>query len=517
MDARDDPAWLRWLEAGALAAAGAIVLWALATGSARRHYDVDEIQHAHVMWRISAGDRPFHDFVESHPPFVWYLGAPLVGAASSAGGALLGLRVAASAAGLAFLGLVLVAARTGQPSLGAGWLAAAGLLVLAERRNLDYFIEARPDSVAYTLLFAAFVAFLRGGPRRPFARYATFAFLASTALLWTPKFALLVVAFAAADLVARRHEPRAVLVALLGHAAGVGLAVAAGLAFLAAVGIDPVLAYDLSIEFHRRFLATTAFSRGLEHSLAAQPVHLALAAGGVVCWLVLILTRRLRPAALEVAAAVFLIATPFLVRLPYKQYFAPWFALAAVFVPFLGRALRELGPRAARVALLALVVFIAYSAAHAGREYRRFDQVGFFHSAWQVMARVAPPDGRVVATPQWNPVRRRDVFYGWFSTFDPGGHDQEFILRRWNPKGYGARFTEEGYRKELAEHPPALIVAVGNGYGLPATQEQVVADYVRDHQGEYVRVPLAGTLAVLARRAVADWEYLESAGLARRP
>jgi hypothetical protein len=292
--------------------------------------------------------------------------------------------------------------------------------------------------------------------------------------------------------------------------------VAGALAFLAAAGIDPGLAYDLSIGFHRRFLATTAFRGGLQQSLAEQPALLALASAGAVAWLALALVRRIRPTAFELAALAFLATTPFLVRLPYKQYYAPWCVIAAVFVAFLGRGLREIHPWLSRVGLLALLALGTLSGGRTGREYGRADQVGFFHAAWRLMARAAVSEGRVVAAPQWNPVYRRDVFYGWFSTYDPAGRDQEAILRDWNPRGYGARFTEEGYRADLAAHPPAMIVTLGEGYGLPATQERVVADYVRAHAAEYVPVRLAGTLALLVRRADANWSYLENAGLALR-
>jgi hypothetical protein len=516
MVARRTVGGLRWLDAAALVTAAGVVSYALATGSARRHYDVDEIQHTHVIWRIAVGDRPFHDFVESHPPFVWYLGAPLLRWTSGPASAIAGFRILAAGSGLVFVGLVLAAARARQPALSIPWLMTGGLLVLGERRNLDYFIEARPDSLAYALLFAAFVLFLRGHPARLFARYAVFAGLASTALLWTPKFAVLVVAFALADLVARRRQPREVLVAVAGHAAGIVLALAGALAFLAAAAIDPRLAYDLSIGFHGRFLSTTSFRHGLMDSLTEEPVPLGLACAGAVTWAVLALTKHIRPASFELAAFFFLVTAPLLVRLPYKQYYAPWFVLSAIFVPFLGVALRAAGASLARIALVGVLTFTSVAGARAGREYGRVDQVAFFRTLWTLMRNAASPEGRVVADPQWHPIYRRDVFYGWFSTYDPRGRGQEVILREWNPRGYGARFTDEGYASEIAAHPPALIVTVGGGFNLPATQENVVARYVRDHGAEYVTVPLAGKLGLLVRREQANWDYLEAARLARR-
>ena len=44
-------------------------LWKIAE---RRDLDVDEIQHAHAAWLIHAGEVPYVDFFEHHPPFYWY-------------------------------------------------------------------------------------------------------------------------------------------------------------------------------------------------------------------------------------------------------------------------------------------------------------------------------------------------------------------------------------------------------------------------------------------------------------
>jgi len=203
--------------------------------------------------------------------------------------------------------------------------------------------------------------------------------------------------------------------------------------------------------------------------------------------------------------------------LPYKQYFAPWFALSSVFIPFLGLGLRQISDEAARLTPVALLAFVTFSGWRVGRDYAKTDPAGFFRVAWRLMQEAAAPGGRVVADPQWHPVYRKDVFYGWFSTFDPGGRNQERILREWNPRGYGARFTGEGYRRELDQNPPALIVTVGDGFNLPATQEDAVASYVREHREKYLRVPLAGKLGLLVRRDQANWKYLTAAGHALRP
>jgi hypothetical protein len=252
------------------------------------------------------------------------------------------------------------------------------------------------------------------------------------------------------------------------------------------------------------------------HSLGEEPVALGLACAGAVAWVVLALTRHIRPSSFEIAALCYLVTAPLWVSLPYKQYYAPWFVLSAVFVPFLGVALHLAGASLARTALAGILVFASVSGGRAARDYGRVDQVAFFRTLWTLTRNAASPEGRVVADPQWHPIYRGDVFYGWFSTYDPRGRGQEVILREWNPRGYGARFTDEGYAREIAAHPPALIVTVGGGFNLPATQENVVARYVRDHGAEYVAVPLAGKLGLLVRRDQANWDYLEAASLARR-
>ena len=511
---------MRALELAALFAAAASISWALLTGSARRHYDVDEIQHAHVMWRISVGDRPFHDFVESHPPFVWYLGAPLVKALPGPAEA---LRVAARrghGVRLVFMVLVLACGRAGQPGLTLPWLAAGGLLALCHRATLDYFVEARPDSLAYCLLFGAFVLFLRDRPRLPFARYATFAFLASTALLWTPKFALLVVAFAAIDLVVRWRTAGGAGSALAGHATGIALAVAGALLFFKAgrhrppARLRPVHRLPRPLPGHHRV------SYGLWRSIMAQPVPLAFAGAGVLAWIALI--------ALPAASAPRRSSWP-PSRSSARDAVPDAPAVQAVLRPLVRAVggVRPLpGPRPAPVERTRapgsppspLLAFAAFSGWRVSRDYAKADPGRVLPRGLEVMREAAVPGGRVVADPQWHPVYRRDVFYGWFSTFDPGGRGQERILREWNPRGYGARFTGEGYRRELDAHPPALIVTVGDGFNLPATQEQAT---------------VARTCASIARSTCAcrwpassacscgvtrrTWKYLTAAGHALRP
>ena len=111
------------------------------------------------------------------------------------------------------------------------------------------------------------------------------------------------------------------------------------------------------------------------------------------------------------------------------------------------------------------------------------------------------PDARVVVFPNMHPIFRRDVFYAWFSTWDPGGRGQEQIMAEWDPLGYGERFRREGYLADLDRNPPDLLLKKGKGYQLPPTQSDIVDSYMAEHAGEYREVGAVGDLVVVVRPA----------------
>ena len=47
-----------------------LVAWVY--GILHRYFDYDEFEHFYASWRIAEGARPFYDFFEGHPPFLWY-------------------------------------------------------------------------------------------------------------------------------------------------------------------------------------------------------------------------------------------------------------------------------------------------------------------------------------------------------------------------------------------------------------------------------------------------------------
>jgi len=49
-----------------------LTVQAWASAIARRGFDYDELEHAYAIWCIKLGLRPYRDFFECHPLFLWY-------------------------------------------------------------------------------------------------------------------------------------------------------------------------------------------------------------------------------------------------------------------------------------------------------------------------------------------------------------------------------------------------------------------------------------------------------------
>ncbi len=61
----------------AAAAALAMAAGVWFTAITHHNFDYDEIEHAHATWLVAQGRTPFIDFLEVHPPFAWWILAPL--------------------------------------------------------------------------------------------------------------------------------------------------------------------------------------------------------------------------------------------------------------------------------------------------------------------------------------------------------------------------------------------------------------------------------------------------------
>jgi len=139
-----------------------IVVAALAIHCAISTCDHDEIEHLHAAWLVADGQRPFVDFLEHHPPALWYALAPIVRAFE---GELQSAILICRLVNLGALVLSLAALRR----FGGRAAPLAILLLLGSWLHLRNSIEIRPDALMAALCSAALLAWLRhlrsGGAR----------------------------------------------------------------------------------------------------------------------------------------------------------------------------------------------------------------------------------------------------------------------------------------------------------------------------------------------------------------
>jgi hypothetical protein len=131
-----------------------IVVAALALHCAISSCDHDEIEHLHAAWLVANGQRPFVDFLEHHPPTLWYALAPIVRAFDGE------LQSAILICRLVNLGALVLSLKTLERSAGRA-APVAILLLLGSWLHLRNSIEIRPDALMAALCSAALMAWLR--------------------------------------------------------------------------------------------------------------------------------------------------------------------------------------------------------------------------------------------------------------------------------------------------------------------------------------------------------------------
>ena len=131
-----------------------IVVAALAIHCAISSCDHDEIEHLHAAWLVVDGQRPFVDFLEHHPPTLWYALAPIVRAFEGE------LQSAILICRLLNLGALVLSLKALQRSAGRA-APMATLLLLGSWLHLRNSIEIRPDPIMAALCSAALLAWLR--------------------------------------------------------------------------------------------------------------------------------------------------------------------------------------------------------------------------------------------------------------------------------------------------------------------------------------------------------------------
>jgi hypothetical protein len=455
--------------------------WGMAI--ARLPSDYDEVYHAHAIWLIAQGDRPYHDFLGVHTPFLWYAASPLLQWMPDSPRMLFPLRIWAGVGILVWLAALISNIACNKSNISLRWMLAGLGVVLFSTPVLAYAVEFRPDAWAFALFYGAlFLLRRQGTASASFARYAFFAFLATGATVACLKVAPFAAVFAVFDLLRLIRGGSKLRAAFLGQVTGVGVGLAMAWLFLDWMQIDVNLMFQFTYQFQVMFENNTGFSHGLLRSLIANPLPLAVASAGLVSWGAHTIRTRKAPDPFHASVIVVLVWELFQVHRPYKQYYGPWLLTAAPFIAYLEPFYRLGGRRDCWRLVTVLVVGCGVAAASFARI--RQNELGFLIQRLQERI-AASSDERspIIAAPPFHPIVRRDVFYAWSRTTDPRGYTTE---RAMSDLGYGDLVSVEHDRDDLGRRDPAVIVLPLPGEDLyEPLQWQIISEFLRRHAESY--------------------------------
>ncbi|WP_435017698.1 hypothetical protein TA3x_005317 [Tundrisphaera sp. TA3] len=442
---------------------------ALIVGIGTRSYDYDELTRAHSAWLTAQGLRPYTDYFECHPPYFPLL-VPIVRACRDPVDLLRALRLLGIAGNLLFLAGLGRLVTTSPGDRRWGWL---GLGVVAlDPAVLEFLVEFRVDGWGYALATWTLIGATRArpGPRRDLGLGLG---TGLAAFLFCPKLALLPPMIVVFAMLGNWRSARSAFRIAAAYAAGT--ATAGGLVALLLVtqGIRFEDVFQLLVRYHTIANATSSFHRGLIRSILDQPVLLGVTCFGLTAWAIDRIHRRSWPGPVEAGLAAWLGLQAILVAYPYKQYYAPWFLFASVYLAYLGMG-RAGRPGRLRATFFVLTAGLAsVGALGRARAWADADEARHQGIVIRWMGRVAGPGEYVVAAPPFHPIDRRDSFFLWFNTIDPGGFDSETILGRL--PSYRDRASPAHFLGELVAHPPALVTLSDRGMPVFYTAGQFAA------------------------------------------
>jgi hypothetical protein len=209
----------------------------------------------------------------------------------------------------------------------------------------------------------------------------------------------------------------------------------------------------------------------------------------VSAWCAHLVTAGRRPQPYEIAVLAFLALQLFIVDRPYKQYYGPWFLLAACFVPFAGLYVERAFARARPWCFALAIVISASTAWSAWQSFARDDGAQRMLAFYDAVTEWSAKDDPIIAYPPLHPVVRRDVFYGWNRTTDPAGFGTERIMRALAVPGFSERFDAAYYRRELgANRPPVIVSPRNDDWAYEPEQWAAVRDFLAMHRASYVLV-----------------------------
>ncbi len=459
--------------------AWAVGIWTLG-------YDYDEVMRTHSIWLAAQGLCPYRDFLDCHPPYFALLAPIARRCARDPCALLLSLRIASAAANILFLGGL---AALGASSVASGrlWAVLGLVLVAFHPAVLEFLAEFRIDGWAYALTAWSLYRFRRL-PRGIYRDFELGVLTGIASLFLCPKLALLPPLVILSEQVVNWQSARSAACAGLSYAAGGGVAAGLFALFLKWQGIDFDRAFQMVVRYNAISNSNLGFRFGLLQNILHIKVLFGMILAGLLAWAARHFRHGSRPDADLVALAAWLVIQTLFVSYPYKQYYAPWFLLASVFLAYLGQGLCGL-LGCARVPVFVMACAVSVLAdCEAARRWSDIDRARTDQRLIRWMNRVTRPEDRVVASPPLHPIDRYDSFFLWFNTLDPGGFDAEQILSRlpsYRRDASPGRFVEE-----LEEHPPALVVLSGDWRIVPYTsgQREVLTDFLRRHAYMAVQV-----------------------------
>ncbi len=475
----------------------AVAAAALVYATLHRVFDYDEIEHAHAAWLMSRGLRPFYDFFECHPPFLWYPHALLFRIFGDSYDLLFVFRFITLIGQIAFLvgiikNVALSLRRFPTPVTLPWWVAAlAAVVMVAHPDNFDYPFEFRIDAWPNAVMLLAIYRYrVRRSPA--FRSAVELAALSTAAVLCSPKLMVFAGLFGLASIATDDRRS----LRLAGMAAGAAGVLALGVGTLLLAGLSPISVYRVVLGYHHVLNSQGGFRHGLyDIVVGEQTLGRNVVLASIVAW-VLLAGRRIYRMPFEIAVIAFLVLQLALVEFPYKQYIAPWFMLALAVVPYLEVLARRSGLLHAFL-LAGAFLYAGSSMVTAYRHYsERHDVVEDFRARVDLAALI-PRRSYIVGTIETMPLFRRTSFFQLANSLAGNNYDGARVMQGLRVSPFSEKFTEESARQQLEANPPDMIIISAT---YPSYQRRALDAYIARHATEFVRQQATYSTILLRRR-----------------
>ena len=293
-----------------------------------RSYDYDELSHAHMVWLVSKGDKPYRDFAMNHFPFFWLALSPLMRFLPEGSGSLIALRCLALFFNGVFMGSLWALVSAGMERSQRVWAAVClGIVAFSPPAN-GFLVEFRPDALANALVFGSLLWLWRRAEDAWLAGAAG-GFCLGMGMLINTKLLLFPAFLGAVLLLGNLRRLEQVWKFSLAIAGGVGVALAAGVLGLATLRIPLDEAWRMVVSYNATAATNGGLASGLVRALAERPLGLGYIVAGAAVGSWCAFRKREFPKLPLIGVGLFLVADAITTTRPWKQYVSSWFILAA--------------------------------------------------------------------------------------------------------------------------------------------------------------------------------------------